>query len=92
MSYFIHSFKDIGSKFLCQKVNYQTYVHGEYDIQGKVWHPCGDAGTSYKRTKIEYYFCDYKDWQRFRISELNENITVKEAEEILKQIKEYKDK
>ena len=87
-NYFIHSWKDIGSKFLCEKNNGQIIIHGEYDVRGKVWCPMGDAGTAYRPHQSEECFW-LNDCHRFSIQELNTVIDDKTFNKHLSKIKSY---
>lgn len=90
MKYFIHSWKDIGSKFLCEEKDGEILVHGEYDVAGKEWHPMGDAGEAYRPRTLDECFWD-EQHNRFRIEECNTKITDKEFQSHLKKIKAYQD-
>ncbi len=90
--YFIHSWKDVGSRYLFERKfkDSEPLIHGEFDIQGKVWHPVTAGGEAYRPVRLKE--CFHKEhWYRFGVEELNVPITAKDFNTILGAVKRYKD-
>jgi hypothetical protein len=88
MKYFIHSWLDVGAKFLCAQDGDggPIMAHAELDVVSDTWFPISLDGTAYGPQPI-YDLSDSSNWMRFNITELNTEIPEGEFHALLERIK-----